>query len=164
MPVRSGEHASLLCSPTWKRVASLLVLNREGGRRAGNFAGLAGGWWGVGGGGVFTRLVRTIHSPGSGGVVVAWVVGLLPLGVWVGLMGWGFPPPWWGVGAYNPLLGNGGGACPPFFLRCGLVGWPRLGGCWRVGCWRGGCWRVGVLGVGVLGVGVLVSAQGGGQG
>ena len=30
MPARSGEHTSLLCSPTWKRVATLLVLNREG--------------------------------------------------------------------------------------------------------------------------------------
>lgn len=44
---RGGEHASLLCSPTWKRVATLLVLNREGEPPAGRL--LPGwGWWRVG--------------------------------------------------------------------------------------------------------------------
>lgn len=66
MLARSGEHTSLLCSPTWKRVATLLVLNREGEPPAGR-SGLAGG-----------------------GVSIL-VVTLLPLGAWVMLGAWRFP-------------------------------------------------------------------------
>lgn len=64
---RSGEHTSLLCSPTWKRVATLLVLNREGGEPPAGRSGLAGG-----------------------GVSIL-VVTLLPLGAWVMLGAWRFP-------------------------------------------------------------------------
>ena len=56
----------LLCSPTWKRVAALLVLNREGGLRPDCVVWL-------------------------GAVVSILVVTLLPLGAWVMLGRGAFP-------------------------------------------------------------------------
>ena len=53
----------LLCSPTWERVSHV------GAERGGGWSlvGCASVGLGGGGGGVFTRLVYTIHSPGSRG-------------------------------------------------------------------------------------------------
>lgn len=144
VPARSGERASLLCLSAWKRVVTLLVLNREGGsRRPGVLA-----WLGVVvAGGVFTCLVCTIP---------VLVVGGWCLGVWLGVgglvasgahlrgvndaIGWGrgvlLAVVGFGLWVCVVVVGGGVGGCVGVFLVVvGLVG--VVVGC-VVGClWWG---------------------------